>query len=55
MEKFGKLAKAVVAVGSWNPANSELQQALDPSERRALVEAGSALRSAPPCSTTWDT
>jgi DNA-binding transcriptional regulator LsrR (DeoR family) len=40
MEMFGQLTKAVVAVGSWNPPNSELQNALEPDERQALVDAG---------------
>jgi len=40
MQMFGQLTKAVVAVGSWNPPNSQLLASLSGQELAALVGSG---------------
>jgi DNA-binding transcriptional regulator LsrR (DeoR family) len=40
MSQFGNITKAVVAVGSWDPPNSQLREALPPHERARLQARG---------------
>ena len=39
-EQFDRITKAVVAVGSWDPPNSQLHAAMDPRERERLRRLG---------------
>jgi DNA-binding transcriptional regulator LsrR (DeoR family) len=38
--RFSSITKAVVAVGSWTPPNSQLYDALSPAERRHILKQG---------------
>jgi DNA-binding transcriptional regulator LsrR (DeoR family) len=49
--RFPTVTKAVVAVGSWNPAASQLYDALSPKERKPLVQRGAV---AEVCATLLD-
>jgi DNA-binding transcriptional regulator LsrR (DeoR family) len=40
IQMFDKLTKAIIAIGSWDPPNSELLVALGPHERDILLRAG---------------
>jgi DNA-binding transcriptional regulator LsrR (DeoR family) len=39
-EQFARITKAVIAVGSWDPPNSQLHAAMDPRERDQLRQLG---------------
>ncbi|MDX6205359.1 MAG: hypothetical protein QOF39_1416 [Frankiales bacterium] len=49
--QFARVTKAVVAVGSWNPASSQLYDSLPEAERQALLKQGVA---AEVCATLLD-
>jgi DNA-binding transcriptional regulator LsrR (DeoR family) len=51
LRRFPTVTKAVVAVGSWNPAASQLYDALSPKERKPLVQRGAV---AEVCATLLD-
>jgi len=36
LRRFDLLTKAIVAIGSWNPPNSQLREALSPADRSSL-------------------